>query len=116
MNRVLIFGIIGFACTIGVPLFIANQLQLGTNAKSPQTVEIPLGGRVLIGGGRGKLWFAGGSSGGEFEIECRRETQYIAPEPGKTYQGCGMTVMLKDVKPTKPPKAVFVVEWKSNPK
>lgn len=112
MNRVLIFGVIGFACTIGVPLFIANQLQLGTNAKSPQTVEIPLGGRVLIGGGRGKLWFAGGDTGADFEVECRKESQYIRPEPGKAYQGCGMMIWLKDVKPTQPPRAVFRIEWK----
>lgn len=113
MNRVVLFGVIGFLVTIVGPLYFVNQLQLGKNAKSPQTLKITQGEVGLIGGGRAKLWYAGGHTGGDFEVSCPKETRYISPEKDKDYQGCGLRIRFLDVKLKDgfPSKATYRIEW-----
>ena len=99
---------------MGVPFFISHHLQLGSNAKSPQEVKMSLGSTAVIAGGRAKLWFAGGNTGGDFEVSCSKESQYFQPEDTETaHSACGVDVILVKVHDEKaPPKATFKVTWK----
>jgi hypothetical protein len=104
------------ACLVlGVPFYMAKNLQLGSYAKSPQEVEMSLGSTALIGGGRAHLWYAGGDTGGDFEVRCRTERRYFQPEIGETYEACKVSVeLLKIQEPDggRPPRARFRVTWK----
>lgn len=98
--------------TIGVPLFISNNLQLGGNAKSPQEATIVLGSTTIIAGGKAKLWYAGGDTGGDFEISCQKEQKYFRPEPGEINMACEVGVELLKVGESTPPRATFRITWK----
>lgn len=115
-HRFAIVGVFGVLIAIGVPFFLVSQMELGSYAKSPQTVEIPLGSRRIVAGGKAKIWFAGGSTGSEFEISCSKDGRYVLPQPKEKYDACGIHVTLVDIddkEADRPPKASFKIEWDS---
>lgn len=112
-NKVIVFFVFAFILTASVPFFIARNLQLGSYAKSPQHVTIPLGGSALIAGGKAKLWFAGGDTGGDFEVRCASETRYFQPAIDEGCQACGVTVSLEKIEEGRPTRASFLVTWDS---
>jgi hypothetical protein len=89
------------AAGIGGPILIANHLQLGSYAKSPQTVELGLGSSVLVGGGRAKLWFAQVDMGPMVEVSCRKQTAMIELHKGEpSDEVCRIRVEYLDLKET----------------
>ena len=98
--------------TVAVPLFVAKQMQLGSYAKSPQEVRVGLGSTVVVAGGRAKIWFAGGQTGGDFEVSCSKDSRYFQPaHTEEPVQACGITVELKKIDEGRPAKATFKVSW-----
>jgi hypothetical protein len=74
-----------------------------------------LGGVAIVGGGRAKLWCAGGDTGGDFEIECKSERRFVQPSTGESYDACGVSVEflgLEEAKAGKLPKAKYRITWK----
>lgn len=110
-NRLDVALVALIVAAVGVPFFVSHHLKLGPNAKSPQTVTVILGGKVVVAGGRAKIWFGGGSSGTECEVSCSGETRTFEPGLKEPFQACGITAELQEVKETSPPKAVFKVSW-----
>ncbi len=110
-NRATIFIVVGLVATIGVPFYIARQLALGEYAKSPQTVRLMLGSTAIIAGGRAKLWFAGGNTGGDFEVRCNSERRYFEPTIGEGCQACDVIVELQKVEEGRPTYGTFRVTW-----
>lgn len=109
--------VLGILLMVSAPLFIAKNLQLGGFARSPQEVTMSLGSRVVVAGGRAKLWYAGGDTGADFEIQTQKGSQYFQPSSGESYEAYGVTVELIELKidenGNKPPKAKFKVSWKN---
>src|SRR5512141_3258664 len=105
---------IALLLTMSVPFFIAKNLQLGTYAKSPQEVKVSLGQSALVGGGRAKLWYIGGDTGGDFELKCKSGAERFQPERGEQYEACGVTVELIEVVDggARAPQATYKVTWK----
>lgn len=111
-SSTVILAIFAVILTVGTPFFIARNLQLGSYAKSPQEVRLSLGGRATIAGGRAKLWYAGGDTGSDFEIEGRQSSRYFRPEDNQTCEACGVEVKVLEVDTSGPvPKARFRVTW-----
>lgn len=98
---------------IAVPLFVSKNLQLGSTARSPQTVEMILGSTAVVAGGRAKIWYAGGDTGGDFEIQCSRGKHYFQAMIDEPREGCGVKVTWTKLEQmgTKPSRATFKVEW-----
>lgn len=111
--RTIGFFVLALIFTIGVPLFISKNLQLGGNAKSPQEATMILGSTTIIAGGKAKLWYAGGDTGGDFEIRCQKEQKYFRPEAGDISSACEVNVELLKVSDTAPQRATFRVTWKN---
>ncbi|MCC7230408.1 MAG: hypothetical protein IT203_08425 [Fimbriimonadaceae bacterium] len=111
--RTIGLSILAVILTIGVPLFVSKHLQLGGNAKSPQEATLILGSTTIIAGGRAKLWYAGGDTGGDFEIRCQNEQKYFRPEPGEVESACKVDVELLNVNESTPPRATFRITWKN---
>lgn len=92
MKKAAVLALIATLLTVGVPLFIAKSFQLGGYAKSPQTALLRVGQRALVGGGRAKLWCAGGDTGADFELANSKGTHYFRPVKGQIYEACGVKV------------------------
>lgn len=110
-----VVAVAAIVLTVGVPFYIAKTLQLGNYAKSPQEVTISLGGSATIAGGRAKLWFAGGDTGGDFEVSCAGEQRYFGSDRGDENLACGVNVRLLGVEeagPSPVSRAKFRVTWK----
>lgn len=86
--KVLLAAIAFMGICIASPMFLANGLQLGSYAKSPQEVQIARGSSAMVAGGRARLYYAGGKTGEDFEIRCSEETAYST---GKSATGCGVS-------------------------
>ncbi|MBX3119221.1 MAG: hypothetical protein KF784_09160 [Fimbriimonadaceae bacterium] len=99
--------------TVAVPFFAAKRLQLGTFAKSPQVATMTLGSTVVIAGGRAKLWYAGGDTGGDFEIQCSKGAKYCQPSQRfEEFESNGVTVQLIEIDDRVSPfKAKFKITW-----
>ncbi len=114
MRKFAVIMVFAVVLMVANPLSIAKNLQLGGYAKSPQEATIRLGQTVTVAGGRAHIWYAGGDTGGDFEIKCKDESRYIQPEKGEVYEGCKVRVSLIDIKEPKGrgvPKAKFRIEW-----
>lgn len=110
----LVLMLFGGILAIGTPIFIAKNLQLGSYAKSPQTAELSLGASVIVGGGRAKLWYAGGSSGAMFELTHEGESALFDEGVNAPGQAFGLTVTPTKVdmgNGSRPPRATFEVKW-----
>jgi hypothetical protein len=92
---ILAFMVLG----LGIPYLVAHNLKLGDIAKSPQTVEIAMGGSVIVAGGKAKLWFAAIDLGPQIEIKCGKEAAFIelnGDEPSR--EVCGIRVRKIEIK------------------
>jgi hypothetical protein len=90
---VFLCGVVGI---LGLPYLVAYNLRLGDFATSPQTVELPMGGSVLIAGGRARLWFVGGDTGSAVEIGCKNEQRAFDSSLHPTDTACGVRVRFID--------------------
>lgn len=109
-HRFAIIGAFGTLVIIGLPFYFASQLQVGSYAKSPQTVEMKIGAKRMIAGGRAKLWYAGGPTGSEYQISCKKDGMYVHPQKGEQYIACGVKVTL--LRPAEDSgTGAFKVEW-----
>lgn len=87
-----------FAIGLGGPLLVAYQLKLGEFAKSPQTVELNLGGSVFVAGGRAKIWFAEIGMGPVVEITCKDEQAMVElSEDEPSQEVCGIRVQSSEL-------------------
>ncbi len=111
-SRTVVLMVVAVLLTIATPMFIARNLQLGDHAKSPQEAQVRLASTVVVAGGRARIWFAGGTTGGDFEIQCGSDSKYVMPEFETKYEGCGIQVELLEIMDTVPPKGKFRVTWK----
>lgn len=111
--RTVVLALFGVLLAMGVPFFVSHHLQLGARAKSPQEATVTLGGKVVVAGGRAKLWFAGGVSGADFEVSCSKETKYFQPDgPGSTHSACGIDVEFVEVNDENGPlRGKFKITW-----
>lgn len=119
MKKAAVLALIATLLTIGVPLFIAKSFQLGGYAKSPQTANLRIGQRALVGGGRAKLCCLGGETGADFELENSKGSHYFRPELGKTYEACGVKVELLGIEQTngpRSPKVKYRITWEEAPR
>lgn len=114
MRKFAIIMVAAILLMVATPLYIAKNLQLGGYAKSPQEATIRLGQTATVAGGRARIWYAGGDTGGDFEIKCKDESRYIQPAKGEVYEGCKVNVSLIEITEPKGngvPKAKFRIEW-----
>lgn len=110
-HRFAIVGVFGVLVAIGIPFYLASQMGIGSYAKSPQIIEIPLKSKRLIAGGRAKLWYAGGPSGTDFQISCTKDGRYVSAIVGEKYDACNLFVTMTSKPKTNPARAEFRVEW-----
>jgi len=110
-HRFAIAGAFGVLVVIALPFYFASQLQVGNYAKSPQTIQMPLGAKRMVAGGRAKIWYAGGVSRAEYMISCKKDGLYVYAEPNEVSTACGLQVTLKKAAEAKGSKGTFLVEW-----
>jgi hypothetical protein len=110
-HRFAIVAIFGVLVVIAMPFYFASQLQVGSYAKSPQTVQVTLGAKRMVAGGRATLWYAGGNTKGEYMVSCKKDGLYVHSQPNETITACGMQVTLIQPSDGKGTKGTFRVEW-----
>jgi hypothetical protein len=115
MGRAISFGIGMLLLTVGAPLFIAHQWQLGS-AKSPQTATILLGTRLIVAGGKAQLWFAcADESGPTIEVVWNKgRNQFVkleGEEPVETDSGLTLTQIDTSEAPNGMTRTTIKVEW-----
>ncbi|HRI42901.1 MAG TPA: hypothetical protein PLL78_01905 [Fimbriimonadaceae bacterium] len=102
------------AALVGTTYVIARIGQFGDFAKSPQTAAIWLGGSVVVGGGRAKLWFCSHQDGGIVEVSCKGESHFIGlSSDEQSDEVCGVRLKTVKVEETdgRPPRLHVLVTW-----
>lgn len=107
------------AAGVGLPMLLAYQLKLGDFAKSPQEVQLNLGGSIMVAGGKAKIWFAQVDPAPTVEISCAKETATVElDEDEPSHEACGVQVRKLDLKEVqmgvhKTLQGRFEVTWKN---
>jgi hypothetical protein len=94
--------------------FIAHNGQFGGFAKSPQTANLWLGGSVIVGGGKAKLWFREVDLGPSIEVGCPTQTRVLQlsdDEPSEEVCGVRLQLIKLDVEGPRSPHAEIRVTW-----
>ena len=110
-----------FTLGLGIPAvgllsfyMVAMNGQYGSFAKSPQTAKLTLGGSVIVGGGRAKLWFREVDGNAWVEVSCKNDTKVVEiPEDETTEEVCGIRMrrLDLDLNGPHPPRVKLEVTW-----